>query len=173
MPLSPRRSPRWRPGGTRAPGGRGIPAASPGNKAAGGGGGGGGSHKPAQPQGPPGLRADGAPRREPGIPPVAHPPRHLPTQAVRAILGTHTLTHTLAHTRTGARFPLPLPETTGSSRARAAQAEQRQQWERGTHTRKHTHPRTAGQAEMCISGNLRPHSRRGEGKAQACAPPAH
>lgn len=155
-------------------GGRGIPAAAPavpGNEATGGGGGGGGSHKPAHPQELPGPRADGAPRGQPRLPPVAHPPRHLPTQAVRAILDTHTHTHTHTHAH-------------GSEVSAAAARDNRQQpspgcaggaaaavGERDTHTRKHTHPRTAGQAEMCISGNLRPHSRSGEGKAQACAPP--
>lgn len=92
--------------------------------------------------GPPRKRGPPARARPPSL---AHPPRHLPTQAVRAILETHTPTHrhSRTHTRTGARFPLLLPETTGSSRARAGKEEQRQQRERDTHT--HPHAPRAGQ----------------------------
>lgn len=59
-----------------------------------GGGGGGESRKPTLPQKTPGPCADGAPQREPGLPSLAHPPRHLPTPAVRAILEAHTLART-------------------------------------------------------------------------------
>ncbi|XP_048149524.1 homeobox protein engrailed-1-like [Corvus hawaiiensis] len=133
---------------TRSGGGRGIPAAAPavpGNKATGGGGGGGGSRKRAQPQEPAGSRADGAPRKEPGLRPVAHPPWHLPTQAVRAILNTHTDTRARARER-GFRCQRQQAATEPALRRRSSGSSGR-----GTHTRKHTHPRTAGQAEMCIS----------------------
>ncbi|KAM4789357.1 uncharacterized protein ACIQIH_003045 isoform 1-T1 [Cyanocitta cristata] len=134
-------------------GGRGIPAAAPavpGNKATGGGGGGGGSHKRAQPQEPAGPRADGSPRREPGLRPAAHPPWHLPTQAVRAILNTHRRARAHGSEVSAARDNRQRPSPRCAGGAAAAVGEGH------THASTHTHAPRARQKcafQACTPGS--------------------